>query len=87
VVELYVGARPQWWPYHREGDLRAILGAAVLDLRHLRDVLAFAERCETYDRADALLASFAHRCAEEVGGIADSIEEAIEDPERTAPPE
>jgi hypothetical protein len=32
---------------------------------------------------DALLAGFANRCAEEVGGIADSIEEAIEDPEGT----
>jgi len=59
--ELYIGARPRWWPYHREGDLRAILGAAVLDLRHLRDVLEFAERCETYHREDALLAGFANR--------------------------
>src|SRR5882724_5296823 len=83
MIELYIGARPRWWPDHREGDLYALLGAAILDLRHLRDVLLWADAGEDRSMEAAALAGYARKCGEEVEKIADGIEEAMADPQGT----
>jgi hypothetical protein len=78
VSELYVNAAPRWWPYHPEGDMRAMLNAVVLDLRQARDELAWVTRGERYDPGEVALAELANRSAEEVERIAAAIEGAVE---------
>lgn len=83
LSELYVNAAPRWWPYPKEGELYTLLGAAIRDLRHLRDVLAWVDEGGDFTMEGAALAYFAGRCGGELGKIAVSIENAMEDPKGT----
>src|SRR5215470_17830673 len=70
VSDLYINAAPRWWPDHIEGALRAVLHAAIRDLRHLRDVLSDLDRGGDYSMEGAALAGFAGRCGVELEGMA-----------------
>lgn len=83
LSELYVNAAPRWWPYPKEGELYALLGAAIRDLRHLRDVLAWVDEGGDFTMEGAALAHFAGRCGGELEKVAASIENAMADPKGT----
>ncbi len=80
LSELYVNAAPRWWPYPKEGELYTLLGAAIRDLRHLRDVLAWVDEGGDFTMEGAALAHFAGRCGGELERVAASIEDAMADP-------
>jgi hypothetical protein len=81
LSELYVNAAPRWWPYPKEGELYVLLGAAIRDLRHLRDVLAWVDEGGVFTMEGAALAHFAGRCGGELERVAASIEDAVANPE------
>ena len=83
LSELYVNAAPRWWPYPQEGELYALLHAAIKDLRHLRDVLAWVDEKGDYTMEGNALASFAGRCGTELERVAASLDAAMADPQGT----
>ncbi|HEX9940681.1 MAG TPA: hypothetical protein VGG03_01595 [Thermoanaerobaculia bacterium] len=83
LMEMYRNIAPGWWPYPKEGELKALILAALRDLRHVRDVLAWIDGPHGFVMEDAALASFVGRCADDLEKIAASIEDAMANPQRT----
>jgi hypothetical protein len=68
------------WPYHREGETRAELRAALADLRHLEGFMGSVGReheVSSLSSADSALSHLAARQALEISRIADEIEGAL----------
>jgi hypothetical protein len=82
LTELCTLAGP-WWPRLKEGDPHALLYAAVRDIRHVRDVLAWIDAGSDRTMQGAALCQFAGHCGEELEKIAAAIEDAMADPQRT----
>lgn len=82
LLELYDNAAPRWWPRHDEGDLRALLGATVKDIRHLRDVLLWVGEGTQPTPETNALATYASRLYEDLEKIAATLEDALANPER-----
>jgi hypothetical protein len=83
LTELYRDSGNGYWPHPKDGELRALILAALRDLRHVRDVLTWIDGGHDLIMEEAALASSVGRCGAELERIAASIEDAMAHPQRT----